>query len=195
MTAALRSALVLISPLLAACLLACSPQSTPSPAPAPPLPAEPTAEASAEAPHRAHWEVDGKRFELESEEATGARIPAIGREGVEHVVIELRSADQVTAIKLELFLASAADIEGEFTLVPLQGPTLNADPGQARLLLAYSTEAGRVTLPSGQGRVRIEQQDDALVASFSFSGDGRFRPTDADPVVGELRIRRSLTRL
>jgi len=195
MPAPLRPAIALLSPLLAACLLACSPQPTPSSGSVAPAPVEPVAAPSAEAPHGAHWDIDGMRFELESEGATGARIPAIGRDGVEHVIIELRGADQVTAIKLELFLANTADIEGEFTLVPLQGPALNADPGQARLLLAYSTEAGRVTLPSGQGRVRIEQQDDALVASFSFSGDGRFRPTDADPVIGELRIRRSLTRL
>ena len=78
---------------------------------------------------------------------------------------------------------------------PIGGAGLATSPGRGTLQLITGTAAGRSVLLAGEGQVRIEQQEDALLATFSFAGDGRIRAADASPVTGGLRIRRSLTRL
>lgn len=141
-------------------------------------------------PHSAWFEVDGRRHAFDTPELREQRVPA--GEGVRAHRFELANADDSLSVRLVLQVpAGAGDLSGDYRAVSLADPAWRGVTGVGEVVLAEATDArrGRRLLPSGAGWIRVEAAPGGgWRVRFGILGDDLFRPADAPPVTGGLRL-------
>lgn len=141
-------------------------------------------------PHSARFEVDGRQFGFETPELRAAVSPA--GEGVRAHRFEIASADDRLSARLVLQLpAQATDLSGDYRAVSLADPAWRGVAGVGEVVLAEASDPrrGRRLLPSGAGWIRVEPDEGGgWRVQFGILGDDLFRPADAPPVTGEMRL-------
>lgn len=141
-------------------------------------------------PHSARFEVDGRRYSFETPELRSAVAPA--GEGVRAHRFEIASSDDSLSARLVLQLPEqATDLAGDYRAVSLADPAWRGVAGVGEVVLAEAGDPrrGRRLLPSGAGWIRVEADEGGgWRVLFGILGDDLFRPADAPPVTGELRL-------
>lgn len=133
------------------------------------------------------FEVDGQVHSFRTPEVRHSRARVA--DTVAAFSFELANADNSLSARLVLQVPEeTSDLSGEYPAVALDDPAQRGRVGVGELVLAEETDAsrGRRMLPSGSGLIVVDHQAGRLKVAFSTGGDGLFRETAAEPIVGTL---------